>query len=140
MQTQEHVHGFRHDLLVWLMPVPSPMEAPSGEGGTVPGEQMGRNSSSWDTMYDHHTGLLSAAVSKWPLGLVVSVLRGAPNLAGAERGQAEVAGCAPISGESSGFLGPRGNASSCGAPWGSSKAEPWSSPFSSVQAEVSSAT
>lgn len=45
----------------------------------MPGEQMGRSGSSWDTMYDHHTGLLSAAVSKWPLGFVVSVLRGAPS-------------------------------------------------------------
>lgn len=35
----------------------------------MPGEQMGRSGSSWDTMYDHHAGLLSAAVSKELLGL-----------------------------------------------------------------------
>lgn len=69
MQTQEHVHSFWHNLVVWLVPLPLPTEAPSGEGGTVPGEQMGRSGSSWDTMYDHHAGLLSAAVSKEPLGL-----------------------------------------------------------------------
>lgn len=42
---------------------------PLREGGSVPGQQMGRSSSSWDTMYDHHVDLQSAAMPKWPLPL-----------------------------------------------------------------------
>ena len=47
---------------------------------------MGRSSSSWETMYDHHVGLLSAAMPKWPLGFIMSVLSVAPKLA-ASRGK-----------------------------------------------------
>jgi len=61
-----------------LVPVPSSVEVPSEEGGTVPGQQMGRSSSSWETMHDHHVGLLSAAMLKGLLGFFMSVLRVAP--------------------------------------------------------------
>lgn len=35
---------------------------------------MGRSSSSWETMSDHHVGLLSAAMLKWPLVFFMSEL------------------------------------------------------------------
>lgn len=55
---------------------------------------MGRSSSSWEAMYDHHVGLRSAAMPKGPLAFILSVLVDVSKPAAYGKVQGQVVGSA----------------------------------------------